>query len=105
MGDKYETGREMIQLELNQLNTQLAKAMSQKKELSRISLTKKYDKVAFGSLVETSQGTYFISIGLGKVGDVFVISLASPVGKLMMNKTEGDSFEINAKKVAILKIS
>lgn len=107
-GDKYETGRAMVQFELEKNKVQLNKAIQLKNQLLQIDLHKKYKKAVFGSVVKTAQDNYFISIGLGKinVGDdsYIAISLASPIGMLLNNKKEGDFFSFQDKKITITEI-
>jgi len=108
VGDKYETGRAMMQLEQQKNEVQLAKAITLKKTLQQINIELKKEKGELGALVKTSNGLFFLSIGLGKIfaGDqtVFAISLASPVGKLLFSKKAGDIIEFRGKKIEILKI-
>ncbi|MRT94687.1 3-oxoacyl-ACP synthase [Ancylomarina sp. 16SWW S1-10-2] len=93
-GDKYETGREMMQIEIEKNEVLLNQTAKQRKELARIDITEEFNKVAFGSLVETDNGTYFISIGIGKVQvdnqTCYAISLASPIGGLLKDKAVSD---------------
>jgi len=107
-GDKYETGRTMMNFELEKTRVLLNKTLSTKNDLLQIDLHKKHDKVTFGSLVFTSSGNYFISIAIGKIevaNDIFYsISLASPIGKLLNNKTKDDIFSFQNRDITILKI-
>ena len=107
-GDKYETGREMMQIELDKNEAQLNKTVKLKSELSKINILKEYNKVEFGSLVVTNQGTYFISIGIGKVDinneNYYSISLASPIGKLLLNKEIGNKIKFQNREFKILNI-
>ena len=107
-GDKYETGREMIQIEIQKNEIQLNKTLELKKDLSIINLEKKYDKVEYGSLVMTNKGNYFISVGLGKIetenNTYYAISFASPIGKMLQNKKISDSFTFQEKKFIITDI-
>ena len=107
-GDKYETGREMMQIEIEKNKLQLAHAKHLKDELCRISVQKKYIKAAFGSLVITNHGNYFLSIGIGKMivteAIVFAISLDSPLGKLFLNKHVGDKILFQSKEIIIIEI-
>lgn len=57
-GDKYETGRAMVQFEIEKNNFQLNKAIQLKNEVAQIDLYKNPDKAEFGSIVKTSQGNY-----------------------------------------------
>jgi transcription elongation GreA/GreB family factor len=58
-----------------------------------------------GSLVQTSRGNYFLSVGLGKISvegqDFWAISPTSPIGELMYKKTVGHQFSFNGTKFAI----
>ena len=68
-----------------------------------------YKKVEFGSLVETNNGIYFISIAYGKIEldnkDYYSISLASPIGKLFHQKKEGDKLDFQGREFEIKNIS
>ncbi len=108
-GDKHETARAMAQIELENNQTQVMKMVSQRNDLAQIDLEKSNNKVAFGSVVETSMGLFFMSIGLGKVSfegnDVFVVSMASPIGQALIDKTEGDKAAFQSKEINILGIA
>lgn len=101
MGDKYETSRAMIHIEIGKAETQVSQSHLLKKQLSMISPDKSLNTVQFGSLVETSEGIYFISIGLGLVefegNNIFCISMAAPLGKALKDKNVGDSVSFNGK--------
>jgi transcription elongation GreA/GreB family factor len=107
-GDKFETGRAMMQMELEKNKIQLNKTERIKRELSNIDVNKISTKVEFGSLVYTTQGNYFLSLALGKViienTAYYAISLAAPIGQLLQDKKEGDSFEFQGNKISILTI-
>ena len=107
-GDKYETAREMIQVELDKYEVQLSNTRHLIHELSTIDLEKAYDKVETGSLVFTDQGNYFIAVGIGKMDvgteSVFVISVASPLGKALNGMVPGDTVSFQGKKWKINKI-
>ena len=109
VGDKYETGRAMMQMELEKNRVQLNKALKIKNELEQINLHKKYDRVEFGSLVHASNGTYFISTAIGKLvveaKTIYSISMASPIGRLLHNKKAGDKFIFQGKEISILEVS
>ncbi len=66
-GDKYETGREMAQQEMDKQQAQLAKTRLMKLDLSRINPEQKMSEAGFGSLVSCDSGNYFLSVALGKV--------------------------------------
>jgi transcription elongation GreA/GreB family factor len=108
-GDKHEVGRAMVQQELDQLETQLAKVQVMQQELHSVPLDRAYDRAAFGALVSTDQGRYFIAIGLGAVevdgGTCYAISLASPIGQALKDKCVGDAIDFNGKRILLVEIT
>lgn len=108
-GDKHEVGRAMVQQELDKLEDQHAKLIVLQQELARVPRERIFDHVAFGSLVHTDQGTYFIAIGLGRIpfhnGSCFAISLASPIGQAMKDKRVGDTITFNGKFITVAGIA
>jgi len=71
-GDKHETTRAMVQIELDKLEVQLSKINANRDIIARINKQRQYQKVVpiaigIGSLVITNRGNYFISIGIGKL--------------------------------------
>ncbi|MDG2369142.1 MAG: hypothetical protein P8M12_00725 [Flavobacteriales bacterium] len=107
-GDKHETSRALIQIEIDKHVTQLNKGKVQKNELNKIQLNNKHNEINFGSLVIASNGIYFIGIGIGQVNfqntNYFCISLASPIGKLLFKKKEGDIIHFGNKEITVLEI-
>ena len=108
VGDKYETTREMMQLEIEKNLVQLHKFEILKNELSKIDVYKTNKKVEYGSMVITSENKYFISIGLGKIeienDAVYCISLNSPIGKILNNKKAGEKVNFQEKSITITNI-
>lgn len=107
-GDKYETGRAMIQIEIEKNEVQLSKTMNLQKELSKIDLIKEFNKVEFGSLIQTNHGIYLISIGLGKIvvnnTAYYAISLASPIGQVLRDKIIGDEVQFQGRQYILQDI-
>ena len=105
VGDKYETGRSMMQMEEEKNKNQLYQAFRVKQELTKIDPGKISNKVEIGSLVETNKGNYYISIGIGKVkldtGLYYCVSTSSPIGMKMMGKEIDDEIEFNGAKILI----
>ncbi|MGA9211727.1 hypothetical protein, partial [Kaistella sp.] len=98
MGDKYETTREMVQQEINNLQVQLNENLKANNSLKLIPLSAT-KKVGFGSLVETSNGLFYISVSLGRIENgqqtIFLISPESPLAKTIFGKKKDDVFTIN----------
>ena len=103
-GDKYQTSRVMMQAELDNQNLLLQQFLQQKNVFLKIQRTKPSEKIDFGSWVETNQGNYLIAVGIGKVKEVFVISLASPLGKALKGLRIGDKTSLQNKEYRITSI-
>lgn len=107
-GDKHETGRAMLQLELEKLGKQLLQVEKMQLVLDRIPLDKNTGHVALGSLVTTNKTKYYISISAGKsmVGsiEVFCISSISPIGQLLLGNGVGGEITFNGQRFDILKV-
>lgn len=107
-GDKFETGRAMMQLEQEKNELQLGKAMQLKNLLKQIDLSKIFEEISFGSLVITNRGKYFIAVGIGKIDlnneTYFAISLDSPIGKLLSGKSVGEEAEFRGNSFFVKEI-
>ena len=107
-GDKHETGRAMLQLEMEKAGQQLAGIVVMKAILSKIDISKTTKKAHLGSVIYTTSANYFLSISAGKlvIDDVifFAISVSSPIGKQLLGKKVNDDFTFNGKKINILKL-
>ncbi|HEX8041397.1 MAG TPA: 3-oxoacyl-ACP synthase [Chryseosolibacter sp.] len=95
-GDKYETGRAMMQLQIEQHAIQLSGSMKLKQALAQISISDKSTSVQPGSVVVTEKEIVFIAISIGNVtlrNQRFVIvSPGSPLGASLMGRKAGDTF-------------
>ena len=101
VGDKYETGRVMMQNELEKQALLLQQYQIQKANILKIQNMKSYDEIGFGSLVLTNQGNYLIAIGRGRVEKFSVISILSPLGKAFRGLKSGDMFIFQNKEYKI----
>lgn len=108
-GDKYETGRAMMHLEKEKLAVQLAAAHKLKKVLHEINPKHRTDKVTLGALVETSIGKFYLSISAGKINladeAYIVVSLGSPIGQALNQKSAGDRVIFNQKTIEIMAVN
>jgi len=107
MGDKYETGREMLQQEINNLQVQLNEVLRQQDFLKTI-LIKPSDKAEKGSIVKTEKCLFFISVSLGEITfknqKIICISPESPLAKAMNGKISEESFSVNSITQKIISI-
>ncbi len=108
-GDKYETGRETMQQEIDLNLTRLNELKKLKAVMERITPTQTGMATMPGSVVYTDRGNYYIAIsaGLLKVDGIpyYAISAASPIGSILMGQKAGDSFTFNGKKYLIEKVA
>jgi len=108
VGDKYETGRAMMQIERDKAAAQLDEAVKLKTVLDQILPDVVHQKIALGSLVSTTSKRIFISIGIGKLtidGDEFwVVGPASPLGKALMGLKANDRIVFNKESHTILQV-
>jgi transcription elongation GreA/GreB family factor len=107
-GDKYETGRAMMQIERDKAAQQLDEALKLKNILEQISLQTGSDNVRLGTLVITDSKKIFISIGLGKLAidaeEFLVVAPASPLGKVLMGLKVNDQVVFNKERLTILQL-
>ncbi|WP_167606913.1 3-oxoacyl-ACP synthase [Maribellus sediminis] len=109
VGDKYETGRAMVQMEIEKNQAQLSKTEAFKNSLTKIDSNTQVRAITFGSLVLTSQGLYFFALPYGKIEvegtPVFCLSLASPIGQALAGKSIGESVIFQGRELKILELS
>jgi transcription elongation GreA/GreB family factor len=108
-GDKHETGRAMLQLEMEKASQQIAGVQQMKEILHRINPDDVSEVIRLGSLVHTNKATYYLSISIGAVtveNDMyFVISSSSPIGKLLIGKKVNDIIQFNGQQIKITEVN
>jgi len=108
-GDKHETGRAMLQLEMEKAGQQLKVVQQMQTQISRIDINSKNKIGCLGSLITTNTYSYYLAVSVGKVTidseDYFVISSNSPIGKLLLGKKKGDSISFNNTQICIKNIA
>lgn len=107
-GDKHETGRAMLQLEMEKAGQQLAAVQQMQQALAKINSSKQSTNIALGSVIKTSSAYYFLSISAGeltiKETVYFAISPSSPIGKLLVGKKVEDTFIWRGKEIKIDRV-
>ncbi len=108
-GDKHETGRAMIQLEMEKAGQQLENVQHMQRVLSKINPENTSNLVCLGSLVHLEIGTYYMGIATGQITLnkqlYFGISTHAPIGKLLLGKKQGDRIQFQGKLMEILAVS
>ena len=107
MGDKFETSREMVQQEINNLQIQLNENIQARNSLKTIN-TNEHQIIGLGSLVQTDKGLFYIAVSLGEIilneKKIFAISTESPLAKMLVGKKKGDDISLNNTKQIIKTI-
>jgi transcription elongation GreA/GreB family factor len=107
-GDKYETGRAMMHLEIEKNTAQLAEARAEKRILDQIDPRKQPVKAGSGSLVITDHGNFFLAISVGRLvvedKPYFAISVKSPIGIKLLGLKADESFSFNNKTYMVKQV-
>ena len=107
-GDKHETGRALMQIELNNLEKQLSTNLALKNSLNHLPISENLETIAFGNLIKTDQGMFFISVSLGKITfgaeSCYALSPAAPLGIAFIGHKKGDKVGFREKTYLIENI-
>ncbi|TCI84612.1 3-oxoacyl-ACP synthase [Tenacibaculum sp. M341] len=106
-GDKHETGRAMLQLEMEKASQQLEGIQIMKETLAKTNLEVS-QKVRLGSLIITDKVGYFLCISAGQLkveGKLFfAVSASSPIGKQLLGKEINNEIVFNGNKLIIKEV-
>ena len=95
-GDKFETSREMAQIEIQKIENEISKTQQ--------FITDLFAK--FSKFIITDKGTFLISIPFGKIilndEKIFCISKNAPITKHLINTKKNDCFFYNDMKYKII---
>tara|TARA_R110002049_G_scaffold87533_2_gene221920 strand:+ start:13397 stop:13843 length:447 start_codon:yes stop_codon:yes gene_type:complete len=104
--DDSGNGKLLNDLEKNMVY--LNDAQKAKEHLKQIKTTINNTEAVLGSIVKTNSMSFYLSTSIGKIeleNEVyFAISLSSPIGLLLKNKTKNERFEFNQNKYVITEI-
>ncbi len=107
-GDKHETSRAMNQLEQERISEQLLELKKALNIVKGIDTAKNHTRIGLGSLMQTTKGFFYLSIGHGaiKVGNqkCFCLSPVSPFGKLLIGKVSNDNIIWQGEEITIMAI-
>lgn len=107
-GDKYETGREMMQQEIDRNERLLAEAQAMKHVLQTIRADEHKKQGGMGAVIVTDRGIFFLGPGIGMLdtehGRVFALSPSSPIGRLLVGCTAGSTIRYNTATYVVSEI-
>jgi len=107
-GDKQHTGRAMLQIEREATGKQLREIEKVMLQLDKVTISDVSETIRLGSIIETNQANFFISISVGKlqVDDIIYLGIApaAPIGRCLLGKVKNDQFNFNGVIYKIIKI-
>lgn len=107
-GDKHETGRAMLQLEMEKAGQQYQEALRTKELVKKIDISALATQGCLGAVVEVGSIRYFLSSSIGEVildGEkYFCVSPNSPIGKSLLGKKIGDAILFRGKKNKVTNV-
>ena len=107
-GDKHDTSRAMMHLEIEKKSSQLKGIDDLKRVLNQIDPTQKSSKIGLGSIIETASGHYYIAINAGKIvvdkQEFIAISLASPIAQKFKNTPLNTDVLVMGKLYKVLNV-
>jgi len=102
-GDKHETGRAMLQLEMEKASQQLAVINQMKVILDKISIENKSEISCLGSIIITNKASYYLAISAGKIivenTNFYAVSTNSPIGNQLLGKKIGATIPFNNSEI------
>ena len=99
-GDKHHTGRAMLQIDRENAGNQLREIEKVMRQLEKVDISTSSKTIRLGSIIETNQAIFFMSISVGKleINNIFYLGVApnSPIGMNLLGKTIGEQFSFNS---------
>ena len=107
-GDKHHTERAMLQIEREAAGKQLREIEKVMLQLDKVTISDVSETICLGSIIETNQANFFISISVGKlqVDDIIYLGIApaAPIGRCLLGKVKNDQFNFNGAVYKIKKV-
>lgn len=108
-GDKHETGRAMVHLEMEQAGQRLARMESMRSTMLRLDLDSVRNTVGPGALVLVQGGGFLLGVPFGGfnvpgLGKIQAISSDAPLASAMRGKASGDEVSFREKTWHLLKV-
>lgn len=108
-GDKHETGRAMLHLEVEKETHRLKETETMLAQWDRIDFKQSYKNVQPGALILTNKGYFINAVPFGRIDwngtTVQVLSPVSPLMKGMAGKGAGDCLELPQQTYVIISVA
>ena len=99
----------MMNAEINKLQQQLQEFRKLEEVLAVASQRKVSENIQLGSIVTTNLANYFLAIPVGELKfqteSYYGIGINSPIGKLMLGKTKGDTVFFQQQEIKIESVN
>jgi hypothetical protein len=106
--DEDDSGNAKLLNDLEKNMTYLNDAQKVKEHLKLIKTNVPSNNAVLGSIIKTDSISFYLSTSIGKIDlddtVYYAISLNSPIGQLLKNKSRNDRFEFNQNKYVITEI-
>ena len=108
-GDKHETGRAMVQLDMEQAGERLARAEAMVAAFRRLNAAEPRTAAGPGAWVVTDSGQFFIGVAAGALtlpdgGRLHAISADAPIAQALRGTTAGTTLEFRGKHWAVVSV-
>ena len=98
----------MLQLEREKAGNQLAEIDKQEELLSKIDISKANTTVSLGSVVFTTEASYFLAIGVGEIivdnRKFYAVSTKAPISQALLGKRVDDNIVFRNRKFKIIHL-
>ena len=98
----------MLQIERENAGNQLREIEKVMHQLAKVNISLASERIRLGSVIETNQANFFMSISVGKLetNNLLYLGVApnSPIGMCLLGKTKGDQFNFNRKVYKVLTV-
>jgi len=108
-GDKHETGRAMVQMEMEQAAARLSRVEGMMRQWHALEPLRGREQVRPGAIVSTDQGGFILGVAWGKFegpGDATwrAISSDAPLAQAMQSLGPGDTVEFRGRMWHIISV-
>ena len=95
-GDKHHIERAMLQIQREEAGKQLREIEKVMFQLDKVTISDVSETIRLGSIIETNQANFFISISVGKleVKDTIYLGVSpvAPIGRCLLGKVKNEQF-------------
>ncbi|MGV3630898.1 MAG: hypothetical protein ACO1O6_06820 [Bacteroidota bacterium] len=106
-GDKHETGRAMVQMELEQAGKIIRECEEMVLSFNKLNFSNAHHTAA-GSLIYTDKGIFFLGIALGRISfdsnEIFCVGGQAPLFKIFSGRKAGEQVSFGNQVYLIRRV-